>query len=1339
MDLLNDTLSVLIRNLLSLSFGPHTLQKGGNDVNLDELINEFHEKRDDEQRFIEDEVDVDVLNFKYVSQKLGTQVLQLYYAKNIHILYEIFMKKTQRPTEFDYHFNKYVKSCFIIDKLEYVRIGYDTIYSNLNDYEIAHYIVMPLIHYFKDEIELISLIEYIKNLLQMKHSDFLMFESMLNESPDKHLTAVMYKTLISFVHQNKEYLNVACEKFEDMIIYLIENEANNMCIISPYLLSYHNNHQNRIFDYINDNCDVMYPVFQKSDRSIPNTILLYKSFNTLNNTYTISKKVDGFRRNGIKSYSVRYIEQGLDTTNIVQQFIDDYIDRTDVCLIPFINSPFVNSMNSFRKFVKNIHHIIHMYKMYDTYIDFRELCDVLCDKNHTIDIIYGIQNSNGNNKNALDGLIYHIFKNLGFCSYRNHRLIGLYDWYDFDKRINNNVLLEEYMIESFNNPKNIIDISSNREVIYSMSYLLSKNTDNLTIVNTYLNLYLMNEDISAYGLVHILNRISHLYTGQTDVIHDTLKIQYTDVLINDDFDVNVNLVHYYLVKYDVINYDNINQLVDILYFALRNLTLTYEYHNTQPHTQKYKVEDTIEKNYGIKTVQCLINKAYQKFSSKEVTECFVEKDLLHYIASINCFGDNNTELIDIAIEIMNVLFDNEYDVNEKCWKHSPKYNGFTAIYFATNNRIIEYLMKCRINFGTDIFPIMFSSVSDFHFYECMFESIYGFPYKVVIDKQFNENKDKLVEYFIDLTDNSYLNFNQSNLEKYERYGILQNISDKGRKLSYLTYEDKTYYIYIMKSSYSIQTTSTQKILKLINVSDKGEFNEFINSDDYVTRIGEFSNYANTRITLQRYSDMYSQFSLFDNSLRSMISHISILDMNIQLYPIIDFKLLEKYEFNVEEQCKLLSELSNAISFDRAKEYVEINNTQLSSDIHVDPKYQKYLSMFGITPSYNQQSIKYLDTYKRTNPEYYSIIDFWMFGEYQKFNETLQAYRKPLIKETLTYFTDIKEYDSYYKSIVLSEIIHDAPRTQNKLITYRGVKNEKSMPDYKYDIGDEIVFTRFTSVTLNHSVAESFSKHNKDLIMTIIIPPNSTCINLVTSENEILLPRYSIFKYIGNNTMIYIGYNIIPTNQFTEKSTDTDAFVPFDEDYRKITNEYMKDHRRISHVVFDKNGMKSDIFELMSMDEASSENRVDILDKWKKSGKRLDYTVNAMNDASEKGNIEVLKWWKKSGLKLKYTDETMDYASENGKIGVLDWWKNSNLELKYTDYAMDIASEHGDIEVLKWWKNSGLKLLYPKNILDSITGDEYEHIRKWWNESGLLDIETDHDPETETITVFDDKY
>lgn len=111
--------------------------------------------------------------------------------------------------------------------------------------------------------------------------------------------------------------------------------------------------------------------------------------------------------------------------------------------------------------------------------------------------------------------------------------------------------------------------------------------------------------------------------------------------------------------------------------------------------------------------------------------------------------------------------------------------------------------------------------------------------------------------------------------------------------------------------------------------------------------------------------------------------------------------------------------------------------------------------------------------------------------------------------------------------------------------------------------------------------------------------------------------------------------------------------------------------------------------LLSMDLASIRGHATVLESWKSSGSKLNYSYDAMNYASLRNQISILDWWRNSGLELLYDEDAIDWASEQGHVGVLEWWKKSGLELKYSNDAIDMASKLGHVAVLTWWRKSGL--------------------------------------------------
>lgn len=137
-----------------------------------------------------------------------------------------------------------------------------------------------------------------------------------------------------------------------------------------------------------------------------------------------------------------------------------------------------------------------------------------------------------------------------------------------------------------------------------------------------------------------------------------------------------------------------------------------------------------------------------------------------------------------------------------------------------------------------------------------------------------------------------------------------------------------------------------------------------------------------------------------------------------------------------------------------------------------------------------------------------------------------------------------------------------------------------------------------------------------------------------------------------------------------------------------------------------------------IDYISITNRIYLLNWWKNSGFRLEYSINAINKASERGHVDVLDWWKNSGLELKYDHDAINYASGNAKIDVLEWWKNSGLELKYSEFSTTRPSSKGHIDVLNWWKNSGLELKYCELAITRASIKNRVDVLNWWKDNKL---------------------
>ncbi|KAI8806515.1 hypothetical protein BJ742DRAFT_870416 [Cladochytrium replicatum] len=131
-----------------------------------------------------------------------------------------------------------------------------------------------------------------------------------------------------------------------------------------------------------------------------------------------------------------------------------------------------------------------------------------------------------------------------------------------------------------------------------------------------------------------------------------------------------------------------------------------------------------------------------------------------------------------------------------------------------------------------------------------------------------------------------------------------------------------------------------------------------------------------------------------------------------------------------------------------------------------------------------------------------------------------------------------------------------------------------------------------------------------------------------------------------------------------------------------------------------------------MDEASSKGLARLLDHYLSNRERpCEYTDKSIDSASANGHVSVLEWWRNSGLELMWSEDAFDEACPTRNIGVLTWWKSSGLELK--PLPMDLASEEGHVDVLEWWKQIVLD-----EIVEREADDDVERLWAPW-EHGLV--------------------
>ena len=127
--------------------------------------------------------------------------------------------------------------------------------------------------------------------------------------------------------------------------------------------------------------------------------------------------------------------------------------------------------------------------------------------------------------------------------------------------------------------------------------------------------------------------------------------------------------------------------------------------------------------------------------------------------------------------------------------------------------------------------------------------------------------------------------------------------------------------------------------------------------------------------------------------------------------------------------------------------------------------------------------------------------------------------------------------------------------------------------------------------------------------------------------------------------------------------------------------------------------------------------------WTKTTSTFNYKASMVYFASVNNIVDLLNWCKKyhleSGTEMEYTKCTIDRASADGHIVVLQWWLDSGLTLKYSERAMDNASRDGRVDVSQWWKESNLKLKYSKHVISKAEKNGHKAVIDWWRNSGLV--------------------
>jgi hypothetical protein len=120
-------------------------------------------------------------------------------------------------------------------------------------------------------------------------------------------------------------------------------------------------------------------------------------------------------------------------------------------------------------------------------------------------------------------------------------------------------------------------------------------------------------------------------------------------------------------------------------------------------------------------------------------------------------------------------------------------------------------------------------------------------------------------------------------------------------------------------------------------------------------------------------------------------------------------------------------------------------------------------------------------------------------------------------------------------------------------------------------------------------------------------------------------------------------------------------------------------------------------------------------------KNHESNKNIINDAINNGHVSVIDWFKNSGLKFEYSKIAFNNAIGNANFGVLIWFKNSDLKLKYSDKGIRSAVVNGHLNVLQWLKFNELNYNY-KNICEDAATYNRIDILSWLKENNLLFVD-----------------
>ncbi len=188
-------------------------------------------------------------------------------------------------------------------------------------------------------------------------------------------------------------------------------------------------------------------------------------------------------------------------------------------------------------------------------------------------------------------------------------------------------------------------------------------------------------------------------------------------------------------------------------------------------------------------------------------------------------------------------------------------------------------------------------------------------------------------------------------------------------------------------------------------------------------------------------------------------------------------------------------------------YVKHEKTKLW--LELTPEERQFLEIFMFPTDYHKN---YVSTLSKQDITYWKTYIYK--GDYSMLNENLRTLA-PLSSEMI----------DWYNAMNLNII--NAPVINKRCILYRGIRADKFEPDWvvKSDSSDPFLKTGHDTITWNafsscasvREIADAFRHNMPCCLFVIIVPVGAVLLDITSiknSEFEIVLPPYSILKYLG---------------------------------------------------------------------------------------------------------------------------------------------------------------------------------------------------------------------------------